>query len=188
MPDDLKRLHARVFALDQLHIGIVGAVDEEAAKLALYTLFGDLPRRSDLLPVKNTRPRQGRNVHVAYDLPQTSLRLARPGIKRTDPDFFVAYIMNHILGGGSFSSLLYNEIREKRGLAYGIGSHPVNFDHASSLGISTATRSDRAEETLKIILDEVARMAKDGPTAEELAAAKKPSSADMRSTISIHRV
>jgi len=115
MPDDLKRLHARVFALDQLHIGIVGAVDEEAAKLALYTLFGDLPRRSDLLPVKNTRPRQGRNVHVAYDLPQTSLRLARPGIKRTDPDFFVAYIMNHILGGGSFSSLLYNEIREKRG-------------------------------------------------------------------------
>ena len=115
MPDDLKRLHARVFALNQLHIGIVGAVDEEAAKLALDTLFGDLPRRSDLLPVKNTRPRQGRNVHIAYDLPQTSLRLAWPGIKRTDPDFFAAYIMNHILGGGSFSSRLYNEIREKRG-------------------------------------------------------------------------
>src|SRR6185295_10391042 len=81
--------------------------------------------------------------------------------------------MNHILGGGDFSSRLFNEVREKRGLAYSVGSSLVNYDHASALVISTATRSDRAAETIKVIRDEVKLMADKGVTAEELAEAKK---------------
>ena len=172
-PDDLKALHGRLLARKNLHVGIVGAIDEATAQRVLDRLFGSLPENPQLLPVQDTELRQGQRIHISYDLPQTSLRLAWPGIERTDPDFFPAYVMNYILGGGSFSSRLYNEIREKRGLAYGVSSYLVNFDHASSLGINTATRSDRAGETLNLILDEVERMATDGPTAEELNAAKK---------------
>ncbi len=170
---DLKNAHRRTFARDNLSIGIVGAIDEESAKRALDQLFGDLPARADLAIVKDTQPLAGKQVHIEYELPQTSLRLAWPGIEREDPDFFAAYVMNYVLGGGSFSSWLYNEVREKRGLAYGVNSYLSNFDHASSLGINTATRSDRAAETLTIILGEVERMMVEGPTEKELEAAKK---------------
>lgn len=172
-PDDLKAFHRRVFAREKLHVGIVGAIDAETAAAVLDQLFGALPERAELQTVANTQLKPGLEISVSFDLPQTSLRLAWPGIGRKDPEFFAAYVMNHILGGGSFSSRLYDEVREKRGLAYGVSSYLVNFDHASSIGISTATRADRAAETLQIILNEVERMAADGPTADELVLAKK---------------
>jgi zinc protease len=110
---------------------------------------------------------------VDYTLPQTSLRLAYPGVPRAAPDFFAAYIMNHILGGGTFTSRLFEEVREKRGLAYGVGSSLVTSKFSSGLVVRTATRSDRAAETLEVIRDTVRRMAEEGPTAKELAEAKK---------------
>src|SRR5690606_1080852 len=101
------------------------------------------------------------------------LAFAFPGIKRTDPEFFAAYLMNHVLGGGTFTSRLYTEVREKRGLAYGVNSWLANADHASTLRISTATQAERAHEAQAVILDEVRRMAEEGPMQEELDAAKK---------------
>ncbi len=94
------------------------------------------------------------------------------GIPRKDPDFIPAYVMNHILGGGSFSSRLYNEVREKRGLAYSVYSTLLPLDHTALFVAGTATRSDRAAQALEVIQDEIRKMAKDGPTAQELADAK----------------
>jgi zinc protease len=82
------------------------------------------------------------------------------------------YIVNHILGGGSFSSRLYREVREKRGLAYGVSDSLVWFKHAAVVIGGTATRADRTGEALAIIEAETKRMAAQGPTADELAAAK----------------
>jgi len=95
-----------------------------------------------------------------------------PGIARKDPDFMAAYIVNHILGGGSFSSRLYQEVREKRGLVYGVYDSLVWLKHSSLLLGGTATRSDRTAETLEVIEHEIHRLAESGPTAEELAKAK----------------
>ena len=81
--------------------------------------------------------------------------------------------MNHVLGGGSFSSRLFEEVRDKRGLAYSVGSGLSNSRHADALVIGTATSPDRAAETLEVIRDTVARMAEEGPTEEELGAAKR---------------
>jgi zinc protease len=81
--------------------------------------------------------------------------------------------MNHVLGGGTFTSRLFDEVREKRGLVYNIDSGLATSAHSNALTISTATRSDRAAETLKVIDETVARMATDGPTETELEAAKK---------------
>ena len=142
-------------------------------KRDLDKLFGDLPEKPSLKPVKDVDWKLGQEVRVDYALPQTSLQLAYPGVARDAPDFFAAYLMNHILGGGTFSSRLFDEVREKRGLAYGATSSLITHEHASGLVIQTATRSDRAEETLGVIRDVVQRMAEEGPTAEELAAAKK---------------
>lgn len=171
--DDLRASHKAIFAKDTLKVAVVGAIDAETLKTRLDALFGDLPEKSDLRPVATIDMNLGQEVTVDYALPQTSLRLAYPGVPRAAPDFFAAYIMNHILGGGTFSSRLFEEVREKRGLAYGVGSSLVTSKYSSGLVVRTATRSDRAAETLEIIRDTVRRMAEEGPTEAELAAAKK---------------
>lgn len=171
--DDLRDHHRRVFARDNLSVAVVGAIDAETVKAQLDRLFGELPEKSDLRSVEKVDLKLAQEVRVDYDLPQTSLQLAYPGVPRDAPDFFAAYLMNHILGGGTFTSRLFDEVRERRGLAYGVNSSLVTHEYSSGLVISTATRSDRAAETLGVIRDTVRRMAEEGPTEGELAAAKK---------------
>ncbi|MDP3897810.1 MAG: pitrilysin family protein [Mesorhizobium sp.] len=172
-PADLKAFHARTFARSNLVVGVVGAIDAETLGRRLDELFASLPAEAELVPVPRADIKLGQEIRVDYDLPQTTLQLAYPGIERNDPQFFAAYLMNHILGGGTFSSWLFNEIREKRGLAYGIGSSLANREYSSALVIGTATRSDRAAEALELIRAEVRRMAETGPTEAELDFAKK---------------
>jgi len=169
--DDLLAFHRKVFARDNLTIGVVGAISPQELAPLLDKVFGDLPDKAELTPVPDAKLALGATTNINYKLPQTSIALVYPGVSRKDPDFFAAHLMNQILGGGT-SSRLYREVREKRGLAYSVDSSLILRDHASVLMISTATRPDRAQETLKIIRDEVSRMANDGPTAEELAEAK----------------
>ena len=169
---DLRDAHKAMFARDGLHVAVVGAIDAAMLKQELDRLFGDLPSKQTLQPVADVAMKLGQQLQVDYDLPQTSLRLAFPGVKRDAPDFYAAALMNQILGGGTFTSRLFSEVREKRGLAYGISSTLVDYDHASALVIGTATRADRAAETLSVIRDVVRGMAETGPTEQDLAAAK----------------
>jgi zinc protease len=171
--DDLRAFHKANFARDGLHVAVVGAIDAKTLKAQLDRLFGSLPEKQALTPVADVNPKLGGEMQVNYDQPQTSLQLAYPGIKRSAPDFYAAALMNEILGGGTFTSRLFKEVREKRGLAYGVDSALVDRKHASTLVIATATRSDRAAETLGVVREVVKRMADEGPTEQELAAAKE---------------
>ncbi|MGN6464613.1 MAG: M16 family metallopeptidase [Rhizobiaceae bacterium] len=171
--DDLKAFHHRVFARDDLNVAVVGAIDAETLRTVLDQVFGGLPEKAGLTPVPDIQPKLDQRVQITYGLPQTSLQLVYPGVKRNDPNFFAAYLMNQILGGGTFSSRLFEEVREKRGLAYGATSNLIDREHADGLVIQTATRSDKAAETLAIVRDVVRKMADEGPTADELAEAKK---------------
>lgn len=171
--DDLRALHQALFARDNLHVAIVGAIDAETAAATLDRLFGSLPEQARLTPVPDISPVLGQDLQVEYPLPQTSIYMAYPGITHTDADYFAAVLMNEILGGGSVLSRLTDEVREKRGLTYGVGSSLLNLQHANSLVVSTATRADRATETLGVIKDVIARLAAEGPTEAELASAKK---------------
>jgi zinc protease len=114
----------------------------------------------------------GERIVINLDVPQTVINFGSPGLARHDPDFFAAYVVNHIYGGGSMSSRLYREVREKRGLAYGIRTSIIWMDYANIVSGGTATRSDRAAETLSLIEEETKRMAAEGPTQEELDKAK----------------
>lgn len=170
--DDLRAFHRDQFARDNLLIAAVGAISPEQLGQRLDRIFGGLPEKAKLRDVPDLEPKLGHTVHYDYPLPQTRLSLLYPGVEREDPRFFAAYLANHILGGGTFSSRLYNEVREKRGLAYGVGSNLSNLDHVSTWGIGTATRADRAAETLGIIREEVRQVAEEGVTQAELDAAK----------------
>jgi zinc protease len=171
--DDLKDYVRNVFARDTLIIGIVGDLDAEKAGKVIDRIFGSLPEKATLKPVPAaTMQGLGERVVVNLDVPQTVINFGAPGLSRDDPDFFAAYLVNHIYGAGSMSSRLYHEVREKRGLAYGIRTSLLWLDHANILSGGTATRGDRAAETLSLIEQERNRMAAEGPTQEELDKAK----------------
>ncbi|HKF99914.1 MAG TPA: pitrilysin family protein [Xanthobacteraceae bacterium] len=171
--DDLKDYTRRVFARDKLKVAVVGDIDAASTGALLDKVFGSLAPKADLAPVDAANLEGlGRRVVVELDVPQAVVTFGGPGIPRKDPDFMAAYIVNHILGGGSFSSRLYREIREKRGLAYSVYSQLVWLDHAAMLLGGTGTRAERAGETIEIIEQEIHRLAEAGPTEEELARAK----------------
>jgi zinc protease len=171
--DDLRTYHLRVLARSNLKIAIVGDIDAGTAKIMLDRVFGALPAKADLAPVEQVVPQGvGQRISVDLDVPQTVIDFGCPGIARKDPDFFAAYIVNDILGGGTFSSRLYHEVREKRGLVYSIHDSLLWYDHAAAFFGSTATRADRTDQTVALIDQEVHRLAEQGPTADELAKAK----------------
>ena len=170
---DLKDYTRRVLTRGNLKVAVVGDIDADSVKLMLDRVFGGLPAQPELKPVANVSPQGlGRRIVVKLDVPQAVVTFGGPGIARQDPDFMAAYVVNHILGGGAFSSRLYQEVREKRGLAYSVYDSLVWLNHSALFLGGTATRADRAGETLAVIDKEIRRLAEEGPTVEELAKAK----------------
>ncbi|MGE0565124.1 MAG: M16 family metallopeptidase [Pseudolabrys sp.] len=170
---DLHGYVKRVFARNELIIGIVGDIDARAAGLMIDRVFASLPAKNNLVAVAATKPQGlGKRIVIDVDVPQAVVTFGGMGIPRSDPDFMAGYIVNHILGGGSFSSRLYREVREKRGLAYGVSDSLIWFRRAAVVVGGTATRADRTREAISVIETEIKRMADEGPTPEELAKAK----------------
>ena len=171
--DDLKAYTRRVLARENLKVAVVGDIDAEAVKAMLDRVFGALPAKAELATVASVSPQGlGRRVVIKVDVPQAVVAFGGAGIARKDPDFMAAYIVNHILGGGAFSSRLYQEVREKRGLAYSVYDSLVWLNHAALFLGGTATRADHAGEALDLIEQEIHRLAQDGPTEAEIAKAK----------------
>jgi zinc protease len=169
---DLKDYVRRVLARDTLRIAVVGDVDAATLGQLLDRTFGGLPAKASLTPVADieaAKPPQ--RAFIPLDVPQTVVTFGGPGIRRHDPNFMAAYVVSHILGGGS-SSRLYREVREKRGLAYSIYESLLWMDHSALFVGNTGTRADRTGETVDAINKEVRRLAEDGPTQQELDEAK----------------
>ena len=171
--DDLRSYTRRVLARDHLKVAIVGDIDAQGAGALLDRAFGKLPAKAELQMVSPVVAQGlGRRIVIQLDVPQAAVSFGGPGISRGDPDFMAAYIVNHILGGGSLSSRLYREVREKRGLAYGISDSLVWLNYTALMIGSTATRADATGKTIEIIEHEIRRLAEEGPTEDELSRAK----------------
>jgi zinc protease len=170
---DMKDYVRRVLARDTLRIAVVGDVDGATLGKLLDQTFGGLPAKASLTPVADVEAaKPPQRAFIPLDVPQTVVMFGGPGIKRHDPDFMAGYVVNHILGGGTLSSRLYHEVREKRGLAYSVYESLLWMEHSALFIGNTGTRADRAGETVEAINKEVRRMAEDGPTQQELDEAK----------------
>ncbi|HJW79019.1 MAG TPA: pitrilysin family protein, partial [Beijerinckiaceae bacterium] len=170
---DIRDLHARVIADGREKIAAVGAIDPERLAGTLDGVFGALPHADAAapLPAAEVAGRGTRHV-VDIDVPQSVIRFGTDGLSWRDPDFIAAYVLNHILGGGAFTSRLFQEVREKRGLAYSVGTSLVSYRGASMTWGYTATKNERVPECLAVIEAEILRLKTDGPSDEELAKAK----------------
>ncbi len=171
--DDLRTYARTWLSRDGLVIGVVGDITPEQLKPLLDSTFGALPARHPALAVVDVTPKTSPLLTVIpRDIPQSVAFFGAPGPKRDDADWYAAYVMNYILGGGGFSSWLTEEVREKRGLAYSVYSHLAPFDHAGQMLGGVATQNARMKESLDLIRAQWTRMAKDGPTLQELDDAK----------------
>ena len=173
MVDDLKSFIRDRFSKDRLIIGVVGDISEEELKRRLDSVFGDLPATGRKFAIPETAPAgKGKTLIVRKQIPQSMVILGHAGIKRDDADWYAALLVTRIFGGGGLSSRLFEEIREKRGLAYSVYAYLSPMEHSALLAGGVATQNTRVAESLSVFRAEWQKLAETGVTAKELETAK----------------
>jgi zinc protease len=169
--EDILAAHKAVFARDRLYVGAVGDITPDELGALLDTLLGDLQETGAPMPEKaELQIKPGLQV-VDFDTPQSVAIFGHAGIDQDDPDFFAARVLNQVLGAGGFESRLTTEVREKRGLTYGVYSYLAPQDLAATMMGSVASSNERVADAIEVIREEW-RKASEGVTEEELEAAK----------------
>lgn len=170
--DDLLAAWKGAMARDRIYVSAAGDIDAEQLGKLLDHLLGDLPAKGLPQP-QDAKPAFRAGVTVQdFPSPQSVVVFGQPGIGVDDPDYFAASLLNEILGGGRFTARLMTEVREKRGLTYGIGSYLAGYDHARVLVGQFAASNDKVGQAIDVIREEWAKIAADAVTEDELARAK----------------
>lgn len=166
--EDLRAFVAERIARDGLVIGVTGDIGAEELARRLDAVFGALPATQAPAPVPDIVPDQaGRTVLVERAGPQSVLLMTQPWIGRGHPDYYAARVLNHIVGGGGFGSRLTGEVRETRGLTYGIVSYGIDFEHADLWQVRSQVSNDNVAEAKSVIREIIADVAANGVTQAE---------------------
>ena len=166
--DDLLAAYHGALARDRIYVAAAGDISATDLGLMLDKLLGDLPATGAPQPADVALTAKGDVTQQSFPGPQSTISFYQGGIQFEDPDYFAATILNEILGGNGFSSRLMNEVREKRGLTYGIDTSLAAYEHAELLAGSVATSNEKATETMQVIRDVWADVAKNGVTQKEV--------------------
>ena len=169
---DMFAARDRVIARDRLFVSAVGDITADELGKLLDELVGGLPATGAPMPPRADFALQGGVTVIDFASPQSVVVFGHSGIKRDDPDFFAAFVLNHIMGGTGFASRLMNEVREKRGLTYGVGTYLVPMDLAETWQGSVQSANEKVAEAIGVIRDEWAKAATQGVSESELTAAK----------------
>jgi len=174
--DDMRRFFATHVLPCRAKVSIVGDVDRARADAIASRLLARLPQGNGcppLPPVPDVPPlKDGALQAIPFQSAQAHVLIGQPGYKRSDPDYFPLLVGNYILGGGGLVSRLSTEVREKRGLSYGASSYFSPGLHAGAFTVNLQTRPDQARQAVQVARETVARFVAEGPTPEELQAAK----------------
>lgn len=171
--ETLRERHTKALSTKDLNIVVVGDITSIELKEYLVSIFGNIPKTKDgvavpTIPVQNL----GQKYLYEMDIPQTFLKVIWPGVTRKDDDYYKVEVMNHIFGGGGFGSRLMEEIREKRGLTYGVYSRLNLKKHANYLSSELSTQNATAKEALDLIMLEAKNLTQASVSEDELQAAK----------------
>lgn len=169
----LRAFHNRAYAAGNTVIALVGDLSREEAEKIAEQVSSALPKGPALAPMPEPQAPKPGLTHLEFPSKQTTMLLAELGITRDDPDYAALSMGNQILGGGTFGTRLMSEVREKRGLTYGIYSGFTPMQARGPFSISLQTRAELSEGTLKLVQDILRDYLKTGPTQQELDAAKR---------------
>lgn len=171
--EDMVTAHRNALVRSRMFVGVVGDITAEELGPLVDRLLGDLPEEGPELPKPTEMAIGGGVTIVDLNTPQAVALFAHSGISRDDPDFFAAYLLNEILGGSGLESRLMNEVREKRGLTYGVYSFLAPYNHSNQMMGSVASANETIAEAIDVIKAEWRRMAESGVSAQELEDAKR---------------
>lgn len=170
--DDMIDAKSRVLARDRVIVAVSGDITADQLGPLLDRVLGDLPAEGAApLPGPASLHLTGGTTVIDWDSPQTVVSFAQAGLPMDDPDYFAAYVANHILGGGGFSSRLMDEIREKRGLTYGVASYLINGVYGQTWQGGMASANDVVGQAVDLVRQQWGRIA-EGVTESELTNAK----------------
>lgn len=171
--EQLRAFHAKAYTAGNAVIALVGDLSRSEAEAIANQVSAGLPKGQPL--AKPEQPRQPKPgvTHIDFPSKQTHLMLAELGIDRNDPDWPALSLGNQILGGGAFGTRLMSEVREKRGLTYGVYSVFSPMQVRGPFMINLQTRAELSEGTLKLVQDILAEYLKNGPSQQELDDAKR---------------
>lgn len=171
---DIRHFYQKSYVADNAIVVIVGALSKQQAEQTAEQLLAGLPlgKRPETLP-DVAMPLKATQQHIEFPSSQTHVLVGLPGSYRKDPDYFNLYVGNHILGGSGLVSKLFDEIREKRGLAYSASSNFMPMLKPGPFLISLQTRNDQTAQALQVLNQTLADFINKGPTEVELTAAKK---------------
>ncbi len=171
--DDLRTFVSRRLARSELIVGVVGDITTDELKRLLDSTFGDLPERAEAFTIPRAEPAAaGEVIVVEKENPQSRVVFGQKGLYRDDPDYYAALVLNHILGGGSFTSRLYEEVREKRGLAYSVYSYLLPMDNAALWMGGAGTENATVSVSVELVRNQWANARAFGVSQEELEKAK----------------
>jgi hypothetical protein len=170
--DDLVAAHDAVLARDRVVVGAAGDITAEELGLLLDRILGDLPAEGAAMPGMADYALSGGTTVVDFPSPQSVAVFAHEGIARDDPDFFPAFVLNQILGGGNFNSRLMQEVRVERGLTYGVYSFLGLSEYGQTMGGRFSSSNELVAEAIAVIREQWDDLAANGVTDEELEAAK----------------
>ncbi|RIX48848.1 MAG: insulinase family protein [Rhodocyclales bacterium GT-UBC] len=170
--DDLAAFHARYYTAANASITLVGDLSRKEAEKIAESIASGLPKgQAASLPEAPTHPK-GSTIKLAHPASQAHIYIGLPAIERGNPDFFPLLVGNYTLGGGGFVSRLMKEVRDKRGYAYSVYSYFAPMRQTGPFQIGLQTKRSQAKDAIKVARDVLAGFLKDGPSEEELAAAK----------------
>ena len=171
--DDLRLFATDRFGRDRMRIAVVGDITAGELAALLDRYFADLPAKSGPIALAEAPPPGPGGIAVIdRNLGQSIVLFGHAGIKRDDPDFYAAALLDDIMGGGNFASRLQRSLREQRGLVYSIDTGLITLDHAALLSGSFGTKNASVAEAIELARGEWRRMGEAGPTAAELGDAK----------------
>ncbi|MCB1934677.1 MAG: insulinase family protein [Nitrosomonas sp.] len=174
--NDLQRFYQKHYSAQNAVIALIGDISRQEAEAIAEKLVRSLPEGFDKSKSSLTPPvanPQGRLEKITHPATQSHIQLAYPGLKRIDPDYFPLLVGNYILGGGGFVSRLMEEIRQQRGLAYSVHSYFAPLKEKGPFKIGLQTRKDQSEQALVLTQDVLKEFIANGPTEDELLAAKQ---------------
>lgn len=170
--DDLLAFHAKYYVANRAVVALIGDVTRAEADQIAQQLTQRLPQGEALPPLPPVTIAPGAEERISHQASQAHILIGMPGMARHDPDHFALTVGNYVLGGGGFVSRLMQQVREQRGLSYGVSSYFIPMAQPGPFQISLQTKKEQADQALQVVRSTVADYLRDGPTPAELKAAK----------------
>ncbi len=170
--DDLTAFYARYYSAANASITLVGDLSRNDAEKIAESIAAGLPKGEPAtLPAAPDKPKKSL-IQLAHPASQAHVFIGLPAIERGNPDYFPLVVGNYSLGGGGFVSRLMKEVRDKRGYAYSVYSYFAPMRQTGPFQIGLQTKRSQAKDAIKVTRDVLDGFLKDGPTEDELSAAK----------------